>query len=91
MDYQVEISEPDGKWTRTFSEWSSAGSNRTLSEKDGVKDFFAKNGRYVLLSADLNAMGSPDKYRVVFYTEQKKGIYLASRFHTFGLHRKAGL
>jgi hypothetical protein len=47
--------------------------------------------RYVLLSADLNAMGSPDKYRVVFYTEQKKGIYLASRFHTFGLHRKAGL
>jgi hypothetical protein len=71
MDYQVEISGPDGKWTRTFSEWSSAGSNRTLSEKDGVKDFFAKNGRYVLLSADLNAMGSPDKYRVVFYTEQK--------------------
>ena len=26
-----------------------------------------------ILSADLNTMGSPDKYRVVFYTEQKKG------------------
>jgi hypothetical protein len=42
MDYQVEISEPDGKWTRTFSEWSSAGSNRTLSEKDGDTDSLQK-------------------------------------------------
>jgi hypothetical protein len=74
IDYQVEISGQSGKWTRTFSQWSSLGTNRTLSEENYTNtNFFVKNGSYVLLHTDLNTMGSPDKYRVLFYAEQMKG------------------
>ena len=34
--------------------------------------FFEKGKSYVLLSADLNTIGSPDKYRVIFYTADKE-------------------
>jgi hypothetical protein len=77
INYQVEIRGQNGMWSKTFSQWSSFGSNRTLSKmaitQDNYTGFFGKNGRYVLLSLDLNAIGSPELYRVIFYADQIKG------------------
>ena len=74
IDYQVEISGQNGKWTRTLSQWSSIGTNRILSKENYTDtNFFVNNGSYILLSADLSSMGSPDKYRMIFYAEQISG------------------
>jgi hypothetical protein len=76
-DYQVIIHGQNGTWSKVFLQYSSYSpteANRTISEEDNYdyKKFTTKDGRYVVLSADLTAMGSPSKYRVAFYTEQKK-------------------
>ena len=85
IDYQIEISGQNGKWTKTFSQWTSYNStqeilNRTLSKIDNYTGFFAKNGQFVLLSLDLNAIGSPDRYRLLFYAEQIRGSTWLSQF-----------
>jgi hypothetical protein len=47
---------------------------RILNEtKNYTAHFYEKNNNYVTLYADLSAMGSPDKYRVMFYAEELKG------------------
>jgi hypothetical protein len=71
VDYQIEISGQNGTWSRKVSQWSSIQSNRTLDEPN-YTGFFGKEGKYILLSANLDAIGSPDKYRAIFYTEQIK-------------------
>jgi len=73
IDYQVEVSGKNRTWSKTFSQWSTFGTNRTLSNIDNYSGFYAKNGKYVSISLDLNAIGSPDRYRVMFYAEQIKG------------------
>jgi hypothetical protein len=73
IDYQVENSRKDGKWDRTFYDFSSSG-HRILNEtKNYTPQFYQKNNNYVTLYADLSAMGSPDKYRVMFYAEELEG------------------
>jgi hypothetical protein len=70
----VENSRKDGKWNRTLYEFSSIGQQRILNEtKNYTAHFYEKNNNYVTLYADLSAMGSPDKYRVMFYAEELKG------------------
>jgi len=71
IDYQVENSRNDGKWHRALYEFSSIGQQRILDEtKNYTAHFYQKNKNYVTLYADLNAMGSPSKYRVMFYAEE---------------------
>jgi hypothetical protein len=74
IDYQVEYSEfKNGTWTRTFYEFSSLGDNRILKVEKNYENghtFYGKSGNYVTLFADLNAMGSPSKYRVMLYAEE---------------------
>jgi hypothetical protein len=70
IDYQVEDSRKDGRWYRTFYEFSSLSSPRILEQKNYTEQFYNKNGKYVTLYADLHAMGSPAKYRVMFYAEE---------------------
>ena len=54
--------------------FSSVGETRILNETKNYRThFYEKNGKYVTLYADLNAMGSPNKYRVMFYAEELKG------------------
>jgi hypothetical protein len=75
IDYQIEISGQNRTWTRTFSQWSSVDSNRTLEYKYNYLGFSdrAEQEKYVLLDADLDAMGTPNKYRVIFYAEEING------------------
>ena len=39
----------------------------------GLFNHPAEQEKYVLLDADLDAMGTPDKYRVIFYAEEING------------------
>lgn len=75
IDYQIELSGQNETWTRTFSQWSSVDSNRTLEQNYNYLGLLnrAEQEKYVLLDADLDAMGTPDKYRVIFYAEEIDG------------------
>jgi hypothetical protein len=72
IDYKVEISW-DNKtqtWTRVFEEWgTNITQPKTLGKPEPVVNFYENGRTYVTLSADLDGMISPDKYRVVFYAE----------------------
>ena len=77
IDYKVEISwNNQGKnWTKVVEKWSRFGEvlildNRTIPYADFAAE--GTGGHYVLLSADLDTMLSPEKYKVVFYGEIKK-------------------
>jgi hypothetical protein len=89
IDYKVEI-QWDNKtksWTRVFEEWSTNGKAKTLDIKPNYTGFFEKSsggnntrgsegggGDYVTLYADLNKMFSPTRYKVLFYSEEVKGL-----------------
>jgi len=74
IDYQVENHHKNGKWNKTLYEFSSIGKQRILNETNNyTTSFYQKNNNYVTLYADLNAIGSPDKYKVMFYAEELKG------------------
>jgi hypothetical protein len=83
FDYQVEVRWQNGSWTRTFTQWSSTGEARVLTEhlyKHDYTGFYGPNSSYVILYSDLKAMGFPTKYNVVFYAgernkESSKWIY----------------
>ncbi len=78
IDYKVEISwNNQGKnWTKVVEKWSHFGGIKVLDNKTiPYTDFAAREGtggRYVSLTADLDALLSPQKYKVVFYGEFKK-------------------
>lgn len=72
IDYKVEVGW-DNKtqtWSRVIEEWgTNAVAPKTLSKPEPAINFYENGSKYVTLSADLDAMVSPDKYRVVFYAE----------------------
>lgn len=72
IDYKVELSW-DNKtqtWTRVFEEWgTNTTTPKTLSKQEPAVDFYENGSAYVTLSADLDTIISPDKYKVVFYAE----------------------
>ena len=75
IDYKAEISwdKKNQTWTRVFEEWgTNTTSPKTLS-KELAKNFFENGSSYVTLSADLDLMISPDRYRVAFYAETLDG------------------
>jgi hypothetical protein len=59
-------------WTRVFEEWSTNDKNKTLDTKPNYTNFYQKGGSFVNLYADLKDMIYPQKYRVLFYTEEVK-------------------
>jgi hypothetical protein len=72
VDYKIQNSWRNGTWTRTFEEWSSTGLSRLLS--GGPNNPLSPSNSqtsYFPLYADLDSMGSPDKYRVVFFLEEQ--------------------
>jgi hypothetical protein len=83
IDYKVEISwnSQVKNWTKVVEKWSYFGESIVLYNKTIPYTEFAREeagGHYILLSADLDLMLSPKKYKVVFYGEVKKqddGIY----------------
>jgi hypothetical protein len=72
VDYQVELqwNNKYKTWIKFFTEYSSEGYRRELSTDTNYTHFFeGEVGHYVLLSANLNAMSFPNKYKVMFYSE----------------------
>ena len=71
IDYKVEISwdNKSQTWTRVFEEWGTNTTKPKTLSKEPAKNFFENGSSYVTLSADLNTMVSPDKYKAVFYAE----------------------
>jgi hypothetical protein len=78
IDYKVEISwnNQNKNWTKLVEKWSHFGEVIVLDNKTiPYTDFASREGtggHYVLLTADLDALLSPKKYKVVFYGEVKK-------------------
>jgi hypothetical protein len=77
IDYKVEISWNNNtkEWTRVLEKWSHFGEALVLENETVPYSTFSKEGgggHYVMLSADLSEMLSPQKYKVVFYGEVRK-------------------
>jgi hypothetical protein len=74
IDYKIEISWDNhtNTWNRVFQQWSPYGNERILDIKHNFTGFFEKEGYYILLSADLDSMFYPDKYKVIFYAQSNK-------------------
>jgi hypothetical protein len=71
IDYKVEISwdKKNQTWTRVFEEWGTNGTTAKTLSKEPAENFSENGSSYVTISADLNTMISPEKYKVVFYAE----------------------
>jgi hypothetical protein len=76
IDYKVEISwnNQSREWTKVLEKWSHFGESLVLDNQTIPYSNFSNNkgAHYVQLSADLDSMLSPKKYKVVFYGEIKK-------------------
>jgi hypothetical protein len=75
IDYKFEINwnNKTKEWTKTLEKWSQEG-NIIVLEKELISftDFTNEGAYYILLSANLEAMLSPKKYKVLFYAESRK-------------------
>jgi hypothetical protein len=75
IDYKVELSWNNQTkiWTKTLEKWSHFGDSLVLDNQTIPYTNSSNEGsHYVLLSADLDAMHLPKKYKVIFYGEVKK-------------------
>jgi hypothetical protein len=74
IDYQFEIKwdQRNGVWNNTLEAWSPNGLERTVDSKYNYTGFYEQGGNYVILSLDLDQIGSPSKYKVIFYTEVER-------------------
>lgn len=70
IDYMTKIMWKNKTWTKILEEWSSHGESRLLDNQTNYAGFFDKQKRYVLLSLNLDTVGFPEQYRVVFFTQQ---------------------
>lgn len=74
IDYRVEVMYENGTWTRIFEEWSTFGSSRVIREDLNYTGFAEDGKNFVVLHCDLDAIGSPNIYRVVFFAENKNSL-----------------
>jgi hypothetical protein len=80
IDYRIAIiwENKTKIWTKVFEEIESLqqlaniGVKRTLPEIQNYTGFFEYGKRYVDLSTDLDVIGSPDKFRIIFYALEEK-------------------
>ena len=75
IDYKVEISWNNQTkiWTKVLEKWSHFGDSLVLENQTIPYTNFSKKGsHHVLLSADLESMHLPKKYKAIFYGEVKR-------------------
>jgi hypothetical protein len=76
IDYKVEVqwNGTSKSWTRVFEQWASNGDERVLDVDTNYSGFYdsRNESEYVLLYADLDALLSPSRYKVLFYSEEIK-------------------
>jgi hypothetical protein len=88
IDYKVEISwnGTAKTWTRVFEFWSSSGGVKAVEKPiSNYSGFYGKGDGYgyVDLSADLNTMLSPNRYKVIFYAEEMPFTAVSVRMPTW--------
>ena len=66
IDYQVEVAWENSKWNRTFTELSVNG-NRIIDQKVINPIPFGNSPKYLPLSVNLDSIGNPPQYRIIFY------------------------
>jgi hypothetical protein len=74
IEYRFELSwnNRSKEWTKVLEKWSHFGDVIVLDNQTVQNTKFSKSqANYVILSADLDAMLYPNKYRVLFYGETK--------------------
>jgi len=74
IDYQIEIrwNNVSKKWDKVIESWSPYGETRVVENKSDYKGFYENGKNYVLISADLGHILSPEKYKALFYAEARK-------------------
>lgn len=82
IDYKIEISWDNHTktWKRVFQQWSPNGQLRNLDVQPNFTGFYEEQGFYVLLTANLDGMAYPDKYKVIFYAESALNGYSITDF-----------
>lgn len=74
FDYATEISWDGKSWTKTFEERIRYNYVRPLNTEKNFANFYDIGDKTVRLSFDLESIGSPEQYSVVFYTSEDKEI-----------------
>jgi hypothetical protein len=71
----------------TPSSISSIADRRILDIEYDHRGFFKEGKQYVNLFADLDSISSPDKYRVIFFTNdlRRNTVRMECRLYTLGL------
>lgn len=83
IEYKFELSwnSQSKNWTKVLEKWSHFGETIVLDNQTiPYTNFSKKESHYVMLSADLDNMLYPKKYKVVFYGEVKRDGYLITDF-----------
>jgi hypothetical protein len=83
IEYKVEISwnNQSKVWTKVLEKWSHFGETIVLENQTIPYTNFSKKGaHYVWLTADLDSMLSPKKYKAIFYGEVGKDGSLKTDF-----------
>jgi hypothetical protein len=70
IDYQLRISQENGNWNKALYQFSSNQEARILNNPENYTDFIKRYEKYITLSLDLGAIGFPEKYKVLFYSEE---------------------
>ena len=74
IDYKVEIqwNNETKKWNKIIERWSRYGGYRTIENMSNYTNFYEKGLQYVTISADLQKILYPQKYKVLFYADFRK-------------------
>ena len=75
IDFGSRISYDNGVWMKETIEWSSLQNmylDRVIDSQKNYQGFFDEDKHFVSLSIDLEKIGSPEKYRVLFSTSERE-------------------
>jgi hypothetical protein len=72
--YEIGWKNASNQWTVVLEKWSPFGDAIVLQNQTiDYTNFSKKDAHYVILSLDLSAILSPERYEVVFYGDARRG------------------
>jgi hypothetical protein len=75
IDYKIEIGwdNDTNLWTKKVERWGHYDTyQKTIENITNYTGFYEQNANYVTLSANLDKILNPDKYKVIFYADSRK-------------------
>jgi hypothetical protein len=75
IDYNIEIrwNNLTNVWTEKVERWGQKDTyQKTIENITNYSGFYEKEGSYITLSANLDKILSPDRYKVLFYADSRK-------------------